>query len=235
LLVVVGIIALLMAILLPALNRARAEAYKVTCAGNLRQWGTALAMRAMDENGQFVRPNEDQPDDGSNHNFPNRFSNATNPSQVENSEIHRFYATYLEPYDVGAARSGESIVHACPLSRRQGGMRDYAHDVMGYYYFPKRANGNSPYTDEARPWVTKTRFDSAASRAPIMSDSQGGNNLPWPAPHANPAQRSVAMGGNYLFEDGSVSWYQAADIRHGCDNFFWGPQDFVIDIPGMVN
>jgi prepilin-type N-terminal cleavage/methylation domain-containing protein len=53
LLVVVAAIALLMAILVPALSRARKQAKATVCRARLRQWGMVLALYAQDHEGRF--------------------------------------------------------------------------------------------------------------------------------------------------------------------------------------
>jgi prepilin-type N-terminal cleavage/methylation domain-containing protein len=53
LLVVIAVIALLLAILLPALQSVRRKAKAVVCRANLRQWGQILVMYAQDNEGHF--------------------------------------------------------------------------------------------------------------------------------------------------------------------------------------
>jgi len=55
LLVVIGIIALLISILLPSLNRARETANKVKCASNLKQIGQAILLYANENKGAYPR------------------------------------------------------------------------------------------------------------------------------------------------------------------------------------
>lgn len=53
LLVVIGIIALLISILLPALNKARENAHRVACGSNMKQIATALLMYTNEYRGSF--------------------------------------------------------------------------------------------------------------------------------------------------------------------------------------
>ena len=68
LLVVIAVIALLMAILLPTLQRVRRQAKAIACQSNLRQWGTLWATWTAENDGYFPgsgpddRPPEDWPD-----------------------------------------------------------------------------------------------------------------------------------------------------------------------------
>ncbi len=53
LLVVIAIIALLMAILMPALNRVKGQAQKISCQARLKQWGLAFKLYTDEYDGKF--------------------------------------------------------------------------------------------------------------------------------------------------------------------------------------
>ena len=53
LLVVIAIIAVLMGILMPALQRIRKQARGVMCRSNLKQWGTIFHMYCNENDGKF--------------------------------------------------------------------------------------------------------------------------------------------------------------------------------------
>ena len=55
LLVVIAIIALLMAVLMPALQRIKKQAKTIACQSNLRQWALYFSLYTDDNNGYFHR------------------------------------------------------------------------------------------------------------------------------------------------------------------------------------
>jgi prepilin-type N-terminal cleavage/methylation domain-containing protein len=61
LLVVIAIIALLMAILMPALQRVKNQAKSVACISKLKQWGLFFSMYAEDNDGRFMLGFSNQP------------------------------------------------------------------------------------------------------------------------------------------------------------------------------
>ena len=60
LLVVISIIALLMAILLPTLQRVKRQAKAVVCQSNLHQWGLCFEMYTDDNDGRFSNNGKDK-------------------------------------------------------------------------------------------------------------------------------------------------------------------------------
>lgn len=68
-LTVIAIMALLAAMLLPALNQAKARAKRAACINNLRQCGFGFHLFAVDHNGRF--PMQVAPRDGGSANFAN--------------------------------------------------------------------------------------------------------------------------------------------------------------------
>src|SRR5438067_643681 len=100
LLVVIGIIALLVAILLPTLNKARKNAYAVQCQSNVRQIGQGLMMYANEYKGWYpscsgrgswtVGPTADQAQSDWLHWQLKGNSKAPGPRNLDTSQIAKY-------------------------------------------------------------------------------------------------------------------------------------------------
>lgn len=101
LLVVISIIALLVAILMPALNKAREQAKFVVCSSNMHQVVLGVAEYAVDNNGKLL-PNTSRLRSGNWH-LPHElnFHPSNNRVVINNPETERDYhyvGRYLKPY-----------------------------------------------------------------------------------------------------------------------------------------
>ena len=223
LLVVIGIIAILVGILLPALSRAREQATRIQCSSNLRQWGMALHQYASNYRSAFP------------YNGPPILPGipvGAHDISWNGTVVQDFFQRFLIKNKTLAQRSGENILF-CPS---QNWHREITNDttltggLVGFFYMPHRYLYNAvtnptntmDYTPAGNGWVTKKKFSEHYKNAPISSDMLQYNaaDLSW-ARYSAHCRGNKPSGGNFLFEDGHASWYDAKEVAVGSTLGTW--------------
>ncbi|MCG3178500.1 MAG: hypothetical protein BIFFINMI_00828 [Phycisphaerae bacterium] len=160
LLIIIGILALLLAILMPSLSAAREAARRVKCAHNLHNIGLALASYANDNGTQYPRTNK-SPNKWRNVGYQATFNDATNATK----NAGNLRALYL----LIRGRYATPDLFICPSASTDEALA--VNSIDTYYEFPRRVNCSYSYYN-TWGWSPKSTDNSAlavlADRNPLI-------------------------------------------------------------------
>jgi prepilin-type N-terminal cleavage/methylation domain-containing protein/prepilin-type processing-associated H-X9-DG protein len=209
LLVVIAIIAILAAMLLPTVARAKDKAKKINCVSNLHQIGVGMTTYSTDNNDR-VLPAYEFPPAGSGNFHPLCLSYSNSTDSLKSIGLVLKTNTTQTPN-----------IWSCPtrpfLPRQDPNTADQI--ALGYAYYGgvtrwQNPLGNIPSFSPVKLTTSKPNWVLAADANARFTDKPENNGWGWdgetpgePVRVPHPKQgRSSPEGGNQLFADGSVRW-----------------------------
>lgn len=209
LLVVVAIIAVLMAILLPSLGRAREQAKTVKCAANLKQIGAAMYSYASENNGKLP-PGKRTPTNTDKDTFFGMLWNAAGYADsswsFDNNRVQNLTTPgYTQRLNVFNCSVTAALKEATPTVA--GWYNSSSKMSYGYNY----TNGQSVSVGEYRS-INPSNFSPMRVVVLETSSPVFTINWPWPIDTYTGGLLPHSGGTNALFLDSHVEWRHFREI-----------------------
>lgn len=221
LLVVISIIALLIALLLPALGKARDSAKATQCMSNIKNLGMGLYTYATDHSGLYPRHDADWPTDVRRNALPGSREEQTHPGLFGGGYItagevsicpivadHHSQSWYSDP---SASISANGTTYG-------GWTSEAANITLAYSFLSSFDNtyGNVTYLDDERAWPDRieTSYSDTALIAHRMIQNASNGSL-YDEGHGGLGRISGAAGQPLESDNNPVSHGDGSVVTHG--------------------